>query len=402
MKMLKLLFILIFIALPLGEIARIDLGNSIVLKPLDSLVVFTALFYSFYILVNKNNFPDSHIKKTLTVFSLVALFSLLVNSLNLTFSEFTTAFLYWLRFISYATIYFIVLSFDKKFTGKIARLIFAVGFMVLILGLIQFFLYPDLRNLYYLGWDEHNFRLFSTFLDPNFAGSFLTLFLIFLLGVILHLKKNKEAVKTRFLGVVSVLTVVAVFLTYSRSAILMLVISVAAYLVLINKKNLLLLFVGLVIGIIIILSPTFGKENTNLLRTTSSMARLDSYREAFEITINNPLFGIGFNTYRYLGNSSSDSSKEQEYFDHAGAGSDSSLLFVSATTGLVGLTAYLYMWYSIMKRAFYLYKKRGSIYALIVICSGIGLFVNSLFINSLFLPGIMLWTWIMVGLMERE
>ena len=37
------------------------------------------------------------------------------------------------------------------------------------------FVYPDLRNLWYLGWDPHYYRVFATLLDPNYVGILLVL-----------------------------------------------------------------------------------------------------------------------------------------------------------------------------------------------------------------------------------
>jgi len=52
----------------------------------------------------------------------------------------------------------------------------------------------------------------------------------------------------------------------------------------------------------------------------------------------------------------------------------------------------------IIKRAYDLNKKKENIFAIVVISSVIGLFINALFINSLFFPVIMLWMWILIAL----
>jgi len=84
-------------------------------------------------------------------------------------------------------------------------------------------------------------------------------------------------------------------------------------------------------------------ENMNLFRRTSSLARLNNYSTAIKIITGHPLLGVGFNSYRYvkemyikpgLGNIPS----------HADAGLDNSFLFILATTGIIGLLAYLFLW----------------------------------------------------------
>ena len=64
------------------------------------------------------------------------------------------------------------------------------GSLIVLLGFIQLMFYPALRNLYYLGWDEHLYRMFSTFLDPNFAGAFFVLFTLFVIDMSLRYKKE--------------------------------------------------------------------------------------------------------------------------------------------------------------------------------------------------------------------
>src|SRR3989344_4212784 len=77
--------------------------------------------------------------------------------------------------------------------------------------------------LYYLGWDEHLYRLFSTFLDPNFAGAFFVLYFLFALNILIDSLKKQTKFFSLFIGLMSFLALIAIFLTYSRSALLMLI-----------------------------------------------------------------------------------------------------------------------------------------------------------------------------------
>ena len=80
------------------------------------------------------------------------------------------------------------------------------------------------------------------------------------------------------------------------------------------------------------LLPRPGGDGVKLERTFSIIQRWENYQAGFKLW-QQPIFGLGFNTLRYY---------NQDYLSHASAGQDSSLLFVAVTTGLVGLTAYLF------------------------------------------------------------
>lgn len=401
MKFLNIFIPGVILLIPLGEILRIDLGNEIYLKPLDFFAVITAIVFLFTRIIQKKKLVHSKIEQSFLYFAAFSIFALLINSSRLSQAEFITSFLYWLRFVCIGSIYFSVKIIEKKVRGKIPLFLYISGSAFLLIGLVQYFLYPNLRNLYYLGWDEHNFRLFSSFLDPNFAGSMLVLFLVFQIGYALSLAK-KHQIGLLYLNIfISLLTVVAVFLTYSRSAILMFVVSIIIYLILIKRKIIILFFIALLSIVFVLIFPTFNTENTNLLRRASSMSRIDSYIASIKIIKENPIFGIGFNAYRYF-NTSDHDRKESNYQNHSGSGGDSSLLFVAATTGIVGLSTYIYVWYLIITRAFILWKNKSNYFALVVIVSCAGLFINSFFINSLFFPSIMVWMWIIIGVMDNN
>ena len=115
-------------------------------------------------------------------------------------------------------------------------------------------------------------------------------------------------------------------------------------------------------------------EGVKLERTYSVWARAESWKTAWNIFSQNPILGVGFNTYRYAQGASADS--------HAGAGVDSSLLLVLATTGIVGFVIYL-------KYLKYLWKLGEN--DLVLSASLVALFVHSLFLNSQFYPHVMLW-----------
>jgi hypothetical protein len=401
MKILKNLFYATLLLSVTGEIFRIELSNNIALRPLDISVLACFLIYIYLHLKNKAESID-WIGKAIIFFTIIGFISLVLNSYSLQHGQLFVSFLYLLRWISYASIYFIVRMIGKTSTSTVEWMLILIGFIVLGFGYLQYFLYPNLRNLFYLGWDEHNYRMFSVFLDPNYAGCFFVLYVIFLLGLAHYNLKKKLQTKTLIIFLGIILSFPAIFLSYSRSALLMVIVSSVLYIFLIKKKKLIFLFSITFLAFLTLLYPTFDKENTNLFRKKSSFARIESYERSLNIIKDHLLIGVGFNAYRYAAERYETNKQKSVFLNHAGAGSDSSLLFVFATTGIVGLLIYINMWVKVFQEAFIKYNKVNNTYAIIVICSVTGLFINSLFINSLFFPVIMLWTWVIIGIMKNE
>ncbi len=389
---IKGLFILLLFLIPLGEVVRIDLGNNIALKPIDLVVSFIVIAW----IIAK---PKVKMFPEFFIFMGTLLLSLLFNLKNLQSQQLLVSALYLIRWILYIQILFVVLSFTSKFKKTLILIMSLIGGSIILLGYIQYFYYSNLKNLYYLGWDEHMYRMFSTILDPNYAGAFFVLYFIFILGFLtdyLNKKKFKIALMLSFPLFISL---IAVYLTYSRSAILMLFASSITLLVL--RKQLKLLIILFIISAIMfaIFSKNFYIENTNLLRIASSEARIDSAKNAIEIIKNNPILGVGFNSYRYAQIRYGFRQQTETINSHADAGTDNSFLFVLATTGIIGFIAYMLFWKRLVRIAF---NNRTSTVGIITLSSVAGLFVNSLFINSLFFPLIMLWMWILMGLIENN
>ena len=139
----------------------------------------------------------------------------------------------------------------------------------------------------------------------------------------------------------------------------------------------------------------------NLFRQTSSNARLANYDVALKVIQDHPVFGVGFNSYRYTKDLYGLDHDWVDSPSHADAGVDNSFLFILATTGILGFTCYSWFWIRIWKGALYKFKKRKNIFCAVIIASISGLFINALFINSLFFAPLMFWMWIVIGLLEE-
>lgn len=392
---LLILLSLVFVA---GQFARLQFDNGVSLLGIDIAVgCIAALVFGTALI--RQTLPKSRLIKPFLLFVGVAVLSLLVNMTWLTLSEILISSLYLLRFVAYGCLYLFIVSLSKKEINMFVGLLLGVITLVVLVGYVQYVYYPHLGNLFYLGWDEHLYRLFSVYLDPNYTGVLLVLFLFFL---VFYLKRHiqEKRLLTVFLAVLICFTIFAIFLTYSRTALVMLVVGGLIYLTLLKMRKLIMGFIALVIILLVVTSNT-SIEGLNPFRVVSTQARVISYTVALDIVGKHPVFGVGFNAYRYAQNEYGHRVSGNWLTSHADSGTDNSFLFVLATTGLIGLTVYLYLWHTILKDVWRKVKD-GNESAKLFLVSSLSLFVGTFFINALFYPFIMAWMWVLYGLVQNE
>jgi O-antigen ligase len=399
MGLLKIIFIIFLLAFPISEVGRIQLSNGVAFSLNDILLAVVILVWIGSHIVKKRKFTFGKLCKPIIIFSSVGLLSLLINFSNLGVNNLLVSSLYLVRWIAYALIYVIVNEFNPKFKNKSSYLLLFSGSIVVALGFVQFFFYPSLRNLFYLGWDEHLYRMFSTFLDPNFAGAFFVLFFLFSLNFVVKHFQKKEVAKTLALFSISVSALVVSYLTYSRSALIMLITAAVTYLIIQRQKKLIVVVLIGLVAIIFLLPKSFTTEGTNFLRQTSSLERLDSLQTGVNIFQQSPVFGVGFNAYRYAQHKVGLNNIYWQ-ITHSGAGTDNGFLFVLTTAGIVGLCAFSYLLLNIFSLA----KKnfRKNMYSVVLFSGLAGLIIDGLFVNSLFYVLILEWIWILSALTENS
>lgn len=300
--------------------------------------------------------------------------------------------LYIVRFLVYASLYWV--SSNTIFTSEqIVSTLIGSGVLTAILGLVQFFLYPDLRNLYYLGWDPHFNRLFSTLLDPNFTGIILTFTAFSCIGLI-TIRKNINA------GIALLLTISALVLTYSRSSYVAFGAGLLLWGFLTGRK----FIAGIIFSVsvlAILLVPHVG-EGQNLLRTTSSLARIDTVSFAVSTFMRHPFIGAGMNTLLF-DNQTGGVSIGQTIPSLTGSGIDTSVLYAAASAGIIGVAALIWLISHCVQIGLIGIHNTGPIKeASSLYLAGItSLLIHSVFVNSLFYPWVLVWLFLTLGVMER-
>jgi O-antigen ligase len=375
--MFKILLYLTLSALSLGQFAVIGRAGESNFYIFDILVLVFVVYGLIYFLSVEKSFKLPKVSHFFLLFTLTALVSLVLAIPNFEGYEIKVSTLYLIRWISYLLSSLVIFNMVGKKILKWEEFENAViysGLFLAIAGFIQILVLPDFTTLDpSLGWDPHKNRLASTFFDPNFIGAYFVICLAILLD---RFFSKKDPKLTFFL-----IILVALFLTFSRSAWGMFGVVVLVYGV---KKSRFLLLVSLFVAFLAYFAvPRIQTRISGLTDPADSAAfRLISWKNTWEIVSENPVFGVGFNTFRYV-------QRDYGYLDidtfltHSGAGSDSSLLFVLATTGIFGFLFYaLGLTYPTIK---YLKKGKG----VLVVSLVLGFLLESQFINSLFYPQIM-------------
>lgn len=160
-------------------------------------------------------------------------------------------------------------------------IIFFTAFLMSCWGILQYMFIPDTRFLHIFGWDDHYYRLIGPLLDPNFAG----MVSVIALWTWQNLKTEKRV--TDLIGqrwqhgvdlVITIISLSALTMTFSRSSWLALVVSIIVSLIFtrpkfrwsVGKNS--LLWLALVFVCYLILPKPTG-EGVDITRTTSVSAR---------------------------------------------------------------------------------------------------------------------------------
>jgi hypothetical protein len=388
----KLLFYLCVVFLSLGQFSVLGKDSGISLYLFDIFVFCLASYGFISLLISKRklNIPLSSVPFLL--FTFWALVSNIVNFSSIQPDEALVSNFYFLRWFLYLICGIVVfnLHHEKLLNFKdIEKALIISALFLVFAGLVQLVLIPDFEeaNLTAVGWDPHKNRLASTFFDPNFLGAYLNIAIFLLLSrnidrKVLNMDISRK-IKISMVNLCEMLVllflILGVALTFSRSAWLMLGIGVLIFGVI---KRPIWVFASVLIAFLAYFAVP--RVQTRISGITdpadSAQFRLISWGNAKDIFLDNKMWGVGFNSFRYA-------QKDYGYLTpdtftgHSGAGADSSLLFVFSTTGVLGGVLFVWGGYTCV-------KNNGSLFYTALIIS---LLIESVFINSLFYPQILFW-----------
>lgn len=368
-----------------GQLIKTPLG----LGGITLLDLVVTLFSLLFILKLKvKNIPLT--LSPFLVFLSIGFLELMYSPLELSPNEFINSSFYTVRLLIYAIFGIAIFHNPFKIKTKSFEIIVYSSLIIAVLGLFQVVFVPDLSFLESNRWDPHYFRNVSTFLDPNFVGSF------YVMGISLLFIFKEKAKSLTFIPFFVVLFL-GILTTFSRSTYLMLLISF--FLISIFRKSLKTFILTGVLGLALFIGFYFYTQFVtiprNIDRQASASYRFSTWQQGIDIFYKSPIFGVGFNAYKYaiekynLGDS--------QFLQARGATSnDSSLLFVLSTTGILGALSYLIFLGFIFKIGWKNYQKNNH-WGLFCISIIPPLIFQSFFSNTLFYPAIFLCILLMIS-----
>ncbi|MCL5783813.1 MAG: O-antigen ligase family protein [Patescibacteria group bacterium] len=378
--------LLLVIGIISGELVKIPQGREGGLTVLDIIIIILDI-WALTRLKFRLKKPPKWLLASL-FFLLFALISLLLTPLKLSQQEYLISFAYTARLALFLLFGWLVFSGAfQTIKNNITSILLTSAIILAILGFLQLIFVPSLAFLDKDGWDPHYLRIFSTFLDPNFLGLFFTL------NLILLIEGFREKITKKLFYLPALLLGSAVILTFSRSAGLTLAFSLLLLSFL--QKSAHVRSVALVFILIFLSTITlYSIKNPQIDRLKSAQFRLRSWGQGAVLFQSSPIFGVGFNSYRYALRQYHAAPLKYTFDSRSASATDSSLLFVAATTGIVGLGTFLIFLAMLFKNAFKSHLQ-GNKWGTSLLIGLAAILVNSLFINSLFYPFILIWVILM-------
>lgn len=383
----KLLLGLVLLGMVSGQLLRLKLGSdsSSALLLID---VANGLYVAFglvYGLASRKKFPGA-----LSLIFLAGLIgwmviTLMLGSHELTSRELTIAAFYIGRFVLMVGTFIVTAMLVRQTIPphKLMLWLFLAGLALVGLGYLQLVFVPDFGFMNEFGWDPHEGRLLSTYFDPNYFG--MLLIMLSSLALAFFFTTNRILAKLLYSGILAI-SGGALLLTLSRSAYLALLVSILAILTVRAWK-----LVFMTMFVVSLIGLSIPKVRTRIIGATqvdaTAQDRIQSWHETFIIIQDHPFVGVGYNAF---GPAQVKYGFKQDLQGHSSRGSDSSILLVLATTGVIGLIFYLLFWLSLFYEAVLVFVRKKNPTTTAVALATLGIIpaylVHSQFVNSLFYP----------------
>lgn len=389
----KLAIVLLGIAVVAGQLVRLPLpgqGGGVLISDIAVLLVFGA---AVGVMIGGSRSRTAYqITTRLTPFLLWSLFTLAINAPSLAIPDLAVAFAYWVRLSAYLLLVpaLVILASQSKTRAWMFQVAVISVVFICILGLVQVWLRPDLSFLVSQGWDPHQGRLVSTWLDPNFVGGLLAI----ALPVSIAAFKKKPAVSL----VVTSLIVISLILTQSRTSILALGAGALLIAPLIigkiqkgksTKRAVQAIATVAVICVVGLTSFVFLKDRLiGVIEIDPTVSlRVQSLAAAWPLLETHAAIGVGYNAYQFA---AQQAGLIGDFSIHSRAGLDNTWMTLWVTTGIIGLVLFLWPWIYIVKKLIRNWVAGKQVLSITVAASLVILAIHANAINSFIYAHIMI------------
>lgn len=244
------------------------------------------------------------------------------------------------------TVHFIGYAYKKNGLSydNLIDYILKLYVVLCIIGTFQYMFYPVAYDWYNMFWsigtykypvDPHRYRMISTYMDPNFLAACL------LTPFALALERFQQG-KKKYL-VYLIVYAVSIVMTVSRSGILGLAIIciIMLFKIQMNRKTLIINFILILLmaaAVTLMLSRNtrIVDRILNISSDASAMARFNSWTYTIGMFRESPFIGIGYHMYEAFARSS------HYFYSSVESGSDSSLILILVSSGIVGTLFFFY------------------------------------------------------------
>ena len=194
-------------------------------------------------------------------------------------------------------VYFLVIFEDESVLEKAKSLMVWIGAFLAIHGILQIFFQVPMMGNWVDTTDVIGHRAFSILGSPNSLGAFMVMQTGFLSALILAEKRKRKRV---ILGTLLLISLAALYLTYSRGALLALAAATGFVLLLFNRR-LLLYFTFFGTGLLLLVDQAaYRLYNLFTPDTVSNMladGRLAKWAEGLRAFSEAPVFGKGYGQF---------------------------------------------------------------------------------------------------------
>lgn len=383
-----------------GNALTFNIGERLPLKLAEIFSLFVFVIFLLDICFKKFKISNlfSKLNNWIVYWLIIGSLSAVINTfiIGYSFIDLIYGLLYVFRIIHILLFVLVLIYYIKKANisfDSILKCIVYTFAIVCIIGFVQFIFYPiafDWYEVFYrfgVYWerpDPHQYRLLSTYFDPNYLASILVIPFSLVLSEIMYKKMSLQKFITNVL--LLVLYIVTILFTKSRSGIIGIVVSIFVGVICFGLKRkvkiwvLVLVIIAIPVAAYLVLFSNIDVfvRIRSFAEDPSAIHRFDSWGESFEIIRKYPFVGIGYNMYgSYSEIISGDVAASSGY------GVDSSLLFIFITSGVIGGLVFIYGIIKILFDKTYFYHNYTS--KMIVVSSIVISFFNNLLFNVLWM-----------------